>query len=308
VRIALGDEPLNMVGMSYGSQIGAQYASLFPDNIRVLVLDGMLQHSQSISSNVLIESLAYATGLRNFFNWAGADEASALKGKDVESLFNSLLTNATVSPLPAPRCNDTHCRTDVNKEEILFNTQPGLIFQRPEVIEGSLATWGSLASAIYNATYAGDASAFSTHLDDPSTTSGTAIACLDWNHDPETFNFNYFKAKQHMSEKFISLTNGACQTSSLIGSCIGWPLSARNPPEKMNVDTATTVMMVNSDSDPSTGYTWAVGSLEEIKRKAFVTRIGDGHTSFLTGGETARVIGKYLISGEAPEDGMVLDS
>ena len=66
--------------------------------------------------------------------------------------------------------------------------------------------------------------------------------------------------------------------------------------------------MVNSDADPSTAYPWAIGMLKEIRNKVFITRHGDGHTSFLIGAETAAAIAEYLVSGEAPKDGLVLDS
>ena len=67
VRAALG-EKINFVGESYGPQLGAQYAQLFPGNIRTLMIDGILQHSQAESTNVLIESTVYSLGLTHFFD------------------------------------------------------------------------------------------------------------------------------------------------------------------------------------------------------------------------------------------------
>ena len=305
MRIALGDEPLNMIGLSYGSQLGSQYAELFPDNIRTLVLDGMLQHSQTASSNSLIESLGYSLGLSHFFSWASEDESSALKGQDVEALWNSLLANASASPLPAPSCDGTTCRTNVTAEEILFNAQSGLIFKFPQIIPGGLNTWGSLASALYNASN-GDASALSTSF--ATTDPGTAIYCLDLDHEPSVYDHTYMQSQQQMFSTLKPLNQGACQSTSLLHSCVGWPIAPRNPPRKLDVKTKTTILTVNSDADPSTAYPWAVGMLEEIRNKAFVTRIGDGHTSLLTGGETAGVIVEYLVSGVAPENGLVLQS
>ncbi len=40
VRILLGDEPMNFMGASYGTTLGSVYATMFPDNLRSLVLDG----------------------------------------------------------------------------------------------------------------------------------------------------------------------------------------------------------------------------------------------------------------------------
>ena len=40
IRAAVGDKPLNYLGFSYGTELGSVYAHLFPQNIRVAVLDG----------------------------------------------------------------------------------------------------------------------------------------------------------------------------------------------------------------------------------------------------------------------------
>ena len=45
IRIALGEGKLNYMGLSYGTQLGAQYAELFPANIRAMVLDALTGHS-----------------------------------------------------------------------------------------------------------------------------------------------------------------------------------------------------------------------------------------------------------------------
>lgn len=42
IRQAQGDEQLNYVGISYGTYLGATYAAMFPDRVRTMVLDGVL--------------------------------------------------------------------------------------------------------------------------------------------------------------------------------------------------------------------------------------------------------------------------
>jgi pimeloyl-ACP methyl ester carboxylesterase len=43
IRQAVGDDKLNYVGFSYGTLLGAQYAELFPDRVRAMVLDGAVR-------------------------------------------------------------------------------------------------------------------------------------------------------------------------------------------------------------------------------------------------------------------------
>lgn len=302
VRIALGNEPLNYIGLSYGTQLGAQYAALFPDNIRTLALDGVLQHSQSEAANILIETSSYNLVLTHFFEWANKNDSSALKGQDVEALWTSLLTNAAKTPIPAPSCNGTDCRTDVNAEEILFNTQPYLLFAGAGV--GLSASWVVLTSVLYNAAQ-GDASALSTSLSNPSDISLISIGCLDWTHPASLPDI---LAKQKIANLYAPFTRGASQIWTSQQACIGWPAKVQNPPKKLDVKTEATVLFTQSTSDPSTGLPWALGMLEEVENKVLVLREGDGHTSFPLGGKTAEVIVEYLITGKAPENGLLLDS
>ena len=42
LRQAVGDEQLTYLGFSYGTLLGAVYANLFPDRVRALTLDAVL--------------------------------------------------------------------------------------------------------------------------------------------------------------------------------------------------------------------------------------------------------------------------
>ena len=42
LRRAVGDRKLTYLGFSYGSYLGNTYANLFPNNVRALVIDGVL--------------------------------------------------------------------------------------------------------------------------------------------------------------------------------------------------------------------------------------------------------------------------
>ena len=42
LRQAVGDDQLNFLGLSYGSFLGQTYANLFPDKVRAMVIDGVL--------------------------------------------------------------------------------------------------------------------------------------------------------------------------------------------------------------------------------------------------------------------------
>jgi pimeloyl-ACP methyl ester carboxylesterase len=174
VQIALGDEPINFLGSSYGSQLGAQYAALFPDNINTLALGGNRVLSQSEAASLPVEATSYDLTLSRLLAWAQAKHSSALKRQDAKSHWYELPTNAGTTAIAASSCNNT-CYIDVDDEEIRTNTYSFLTFAKNI---GLSNPWLTLASALYNASQ-GDASALLTPLTDPTAYSYLAISCSD---------------------------------------------------------------------------------------------------------------------------------
>ena len=60
--------------------------------------------------------------------------------------------------------------------------------------------------------------------------------------------------------------------------------------------------------DSSTGLPWAIGMLEEIENAVLIVRDGDGHGNVPLGGETSDLVGRYLITGEAPAERFLMTS
>ncbi|KAI1458227.1 alpha/beta-hydrolase [Annulohypoxylon moriforme] len=308
VRKALGDEKINLLGLSYGTQLFSQYAELFPDNIRSIVLDGNLQHSQSESSNLLIESTTYEAVLKKFFTWctdATSDECT-LSGQDVQAKYLSVLNKSTTAPIPAPGCDDKTCRSDVTDEDLRFTVQSYLI---------STSSWPSLALALSQAD-AGNATLISQNnplavgdaYSDSSLLAGTAIACQDWDHASKSLSD--VLAKGTLGENFAPLNGGACQSYKIQTSCIGWPAPLSNPPKKVSYKGKTKILQAQSTFDPSTSYAWGLGLHSELgdDKSVLLVRNGSGHTSYLLGGATTAAINSYLVNLTLPEPGTVLDS
>ncbi|XXG96683.1 hypothetical protein Hte_002973 [Hypoxylon texense] len=312
VRKALGGEKISLLGLSYGTQLFSQYAELFPDNIRALVLDGNLQHSQSESSNLLIESTTYEATLKQFFLWCAnanataGDNACPLSGQDVQAVYESVLAEATASPIPAPGCDGTTCRTDMTEEDMRFIIQGSLI---------SPSSWPRLGQALAEAN-AGNATLLSRQqplatgdaYEDSSLFAGTAIACQDWTHASTSVADLLEKAT--LGANFSPLTGGACQSYKIQTSCLGWPAPLTNPPKPVRYTGATTILQAQSTFDPSTSYAWGLGLHAELgdDRSVLLVRNGTGHTSYLDGGETAAALNAYLLDLTLPAPGTVFNT
>jgi pimeloyl-ACP methyl ester carboxylesterase len=73
VRAALGEEQINYLGFSYGTQLGSAYAQRYPDRVRAMVLDGAVDPSLDPIS----ESLDQIAGFQRAFEAYAADCAES---------------------------------------------------------------------------------------------------------------------------------------------------------------------------------------------------------------------------------------
>ncbi|RYP03508.1 hypothetical protein DL765_010473 [Monosporascus sp. GIB2] len=326
VRLALGGgkgggghERASFVGLSYGTQLFSQYAELFPEGVRAMVLDGALQHSQSESSNLLIESTAYETTLEKFFEWCDSTNSSAdcaqLRGRGdggARQVFLDVLAKAGDAPIPAPGCDDgraTACRSSVTEDEARFNAQ-GLLLQTE--------SWPALVRALLEARDDANATLLSRaqpiavgdDYEDSYLFAGVAVACQDWTHATAS-TWAGITELQTQGAAFAPLTRGASQTYRIQASCAAWPSPQRNPEKPLSpyAGEGADVLLVNSVHDPSTSYVWAVGLRAELgERAVLLTRDGAGHTSWFLRGEATDAINSYLVNLTLPEPGTVVNS
>lgn len=310
VRLALGGEPLNYLGLSYGTQLGATYAELFPDNIRVMVLDGALDHAQRGLAMLDNEARAYEKELERFAAWCDVTKTCALHGQDVLAVYDGLVATADEAPIPAPHCVKLgYCRAEATGEDIRFMVQNYLMFKHPTPAFG-LPGWEGLATALAEA-QDGDASAFAPYLSQSEASglyAGLAIECVDWQTNIETYDD--MAAIQIFARVIAPHTQGATQTWMILTGCMGWPVPVANPPGLWNVEGTPPILLVNATYDPSTAYVWAQLMREQIEDSVLLTRIGDGHTSYLLPGEseTRDAIDHYLVTGETPPPNTIYES
>jgi pimeloyl-ACP methyl ester carboxylesterase len=310
VRLALGGEPLNYLGLSYGTQLGATYAELFPDNIRVMVLDGALDHAQRGLAMLDNEARAHDKELERFAQWCNETETCALHGQDVMAVYDELVAKADETPIPAPRCEVAgYCLGEATGENIRFMVQAFLLFKDPTPAF-NLPGWEGLATALAEA-QSGDARAFAPYLalsEDSGLYAAQAIECVDW--ETPIASHDDLAAAELFARVIAPHSQGATQTWTILTGCMGWPVPVANPPRTWNVSGTPPLLIVNATYDPSTAYVWAQLMREQIDGSVLLTRVGDGHTSYLLQGEsqTRDAIDHYLITGETPPPNTVYET
>jgi len=100
VRIALGEQTLSYLGLSYGTSIGARYADRYPDRVRAFALDAVL--APSLDGATLLTQ--WSAGYERSFDAFLADCSAALTcpfhaGGDAGAAFDGLMQRLDAAPL-----------------------------------------------------------------------------------------------------------------------------------------------------------------------------------------------------------------
>ncbi|MFI5781985.1 alpha/beta hydrolase [Nocardia sp. NPDC051570] len=303
VRQRLGGAPLNYLGLSYGTEIGFEYARLYPSNSRVLALDGALVHSLPASAMNVYESAAFEDSLNRFAAWCHIATECALGTSDATAVVRDLTARARQTPLPAPGCADSgKCAPVVRAGDLLQNIQNGLLFKSP--IPGiGLGGWPQLAGALDQARR-GDASGLSPQTASDTEGGGLTVGCAEYRADFE--GYPAFESQQILAATIAPNTLGANQSFSYIAQCQGWPATFSDPPSTAIAKPTIVPLLVNAIHDPSTSYGWAHLFASQVPNAVLLTRDGDGHTSFFQPGHTRDAITRYLLDGTVPPAGTVL--
>jgi hypothetical protein len=169
---------------------------------------------------LLTEAVTYETTLNKFFDWCNNNSSCPLHNDNPKEVFDSLVYNATLKPIPAPGCNGI-CQPNVTAEDILYNTQT-----LPEFVNSTLGPgWYGLAGYIAQAAE-GNATGLSTALatsEISSAYSGSpftylAIGCQDWKRSANTEQGLQQRLESVMP--FAPQTKGATQTYHYQAMCL----------------------------------------------------------------------------------------
>ena len=103
LRVAIGDDELTFVGQSYGTRLGAVYAEMFPQNVRAMVLDGVLDPRQDSEER----RLALHAGFQRSFDLMaefcaqGPDCPLGTDPAQATAVFQDLVQPLIDNPVPA---------------------------------------------------------------------------------------------------------------------------------------------------------------------------------------------------------------
>jgi pimeloyl-ACP methyl ester carboxylesterase len=295
LRAALGDDRLTYLGFSYGTSIGATYATLFPDRVRALVLDGSVSPSVSAAEEAITQATGFDRVYARFVETCNADPSCALApdaAGAVATARASLETAPVVVDTPSGRRALSADLFDYGLATALYDT----------------TSWGPTATAVRNLR-SGGAQTFLALVDrqtgrqpdgtyDNSSDAQVMVNCADAEDRPT------LEEAQAVGERITAAAPvfGPLFSTALIG-CLGWPLPATPTPAPTGAG-APPILVIGTVGDPATPYEWSVQMAEALESGVLLTYEGDGHTAYLSAGPCIQgAVAAYLIELEVPTAG-----
>ncbi|MEU4694410.1 alpha/beta hydrolase [Actinoplanes sp. NPDC023714] len=86
IRSALGADKINFYGFSYGTYLGQVYATLFPERVRRMVLDGVVDPGRVWYRSNLDQDVAFDKAIKVYFAWIAKYDAIYHLGKTAEAV------------------------------------------------------------------------------------------------------------------------------------------------------------------------------------------------------------------------------
>lgn len=306
---------MNYFGQSYGTQLGAQYAQLFPDKVRAMALDGVLQHTGDYTSNVLIQTKALDAAIQEFFNRCEKNTTDCgAQGPQMRQLWAGVADKAAAGTLQAPGCDDTPqtgCFRNVSVQDLLgtarrLTESPGGQRRLARILAlsgtGNASFADSFAPGLLSGSVFSDSSSFSIGN----------VQCQNGHFVDATLAPSPVGQVRDLAAlaRNSTVTPGMGEFFRCTVGCTGWPVKITNPPRKaLDVKgTQSPVLLVHTTFDPATSPEYARGMLGEIWGSVLLVRDGLGHTSYFNAGETAAAMDAYLVNLTMPAAGTVLAS
>jgi pimeloyl-ACP methyl ester carboxylesterase len=138
IRRALAAEQITFFGFSYGSQLGATYATLFPTRVRAMVIDGAVDPTATYKEGVLAQNIGFEKALVAFLDDCSKKAKCAFNhGTDTVKAFDDLMVKLDAKPIEVETG-----RPAVNQGVAYFGVATALYYE---------GLWATLAKALAGA-------------------------------------------------------------------------------------------------------------------------------------------------------------
>jgi pimeloyl-ACP methyl ester carboxylesterase len=292
LRQALGEETISYFGFSYGSELGATWATLFPETVRAAVLDG------ATDPNPDVAAVQQAAGMERafdaFLSWCANDSSCAFfNDGNPGDAFDELSARLETDPVPtvpdrAP-ATLTMLIWAVQSSLYLESEWPDLAEALDAVSEGD----GTKVLALYDSYFRrGDDGTYGHQLE-----AHRAITCPD-----QAERQTVAEADQEMTLQTAVAPRLHPEGSVGDYYCTFAP-PAQDPRVALTGVGAGPIVVVGTTGDPATPIESSQAMTDALEDGHLVVVDAQQHTGYSVNDCIKSVVGDYLVDLVVPADG-----
>jgi pimeloyl-ACP methyl ester carboxylesterase len=285
LRLALGEEKVSYFGFSYGSELGTTWATMFPETVRAIVVDGAVDPNASSTQEGMNQAKGFEGQLSTFLKQCGEKTTCEFhNGCDAEAAFDKLVLDIDTTPL------------EVSKDRTLV-TQ-GVLFTAVAQAMYSDYYWPQLSEALHDAQL-GDGKGILQLYDDyyQRNEDGTygneleaflAISCLD---DPGATSIEEVDSR---IEEFITAAPRLGGNFAYGYSCALWPVRQA---DKVTITGkgAGPIVVIGTTGDAATPLESTRNMALGLEQGILIVVEANQHTGYGANSCVVKAVDEYLI-------------
>lgn len=284
MRKAMGEDQISYVGYSYGTVIGQVYANMFPDKVRGLVLDGIVDTGLTKQQLSSTQNKAFDNALRRFVKSCP---------KVCNGLAQYLTQETAQNDIPAKFLEENTSPREVQTGILgtLYSPEnwPFLAYAMRAAAVDKDGTLLGLAADNY-----GGRSIFDGEYPGNGDDSYLAVMCHDFAVSKIDKAFALARSDNRLHPVFANAPDVICNEWEAKPDPLGpltWPKS-------------TPVLLVSTTGDPATPHSMGKTVAARNPASTLLTHNGDGHTVYNNGNKCVdSKVDAFLLTGKSPAKG-----
>ena len=299
IRVAIGDDTISFLGISYGTYLGATYATMFPDRVRAMVLDSAYEPTgDSVTEQYTTQLIGFEHAFDDWATWCQGHDECEFRSDDVPSAWDALKQQLDDHPL-------TNADGRQGNQAVMELATIAALYSDTE--------WPVLGAALADA-QAGDPSAIFSladsynqrHPDGTYSTIGQSnpiISCASGLQaavpdDPDALVTQLRQLSPHFAST-VKPSDFTDRCATMMPTVTPRPLAYAG---------GAPILVVGGQNDPATPYRWAEEMTAAMGPSAtLVTFTGEGHGQLMAATCVTDLEAGALAELQMPADGTVCD-
>jgi len=293
IRRALGEDEISYFGFSYGAELGAVWATMYPDTVRAAVLDGAVDPTADGAARRMQRAVGFERAIETYLTACSEDASCAFhNGGNAKGAFDTLmgqLDDGALASQPG--------RPAVTREIALEAVAEAMY---------SDGLWEQLSGALASA-QAGDGSGLlqlwdAYYLRQPDGTwpntreAGAVITCMDQAERPTV-------AEADTQMAAIEQAAPRAAPGLVDTHLCGFFPPSEDPRIPITGKGAGPIVVIGTTGDPATPLAGSSKMADTLEDGRLVTVNANRHTGYGANACVDEVVNRYLIDLEVPADG-----